>query len=100
MASTVHNQRSWRFLRSILLPILLAAALIGLPIFLPAPGVARAAADSFGLGSGRDGAYTVTAASTIVNSYAQVAAPLAPGDTSIGVAANAGFAAGDLVMVL
>lgn len=62
-------------------------------------GLARAEPDSFWLGSGRDGALTVSAAGTVVNRYAQVMAPLAPGDISIEVGSTVGFAAGDLLMV-
>ena len=61
---------------------------------------ALAERDTFGIGTGRDGALTVTAAGTVVNRYAQVTGPLAPGDTSIPVSTVTGFGAGDLVMVL
>jgi uncharacterized protein (TIGR03382 family) len=65
---------------------------------------ALAGPDSFGLGSGRDGALTVSTSNLVINSYAQVTAPLARGATSIPVGACAGasdcFKAGDLVMVL
>ncbi|MBX5484807.1 MAG: adhesin, partial [Myxococcaceae bacterium] len=61
---------------------------------------AHAEPDTFGLGTGRDGALTVSGGNRVVNSYAQVTAPLAPGDTTITVGNASGFAAGDLVMVL
>ena len=68
--------------------------------------VAMAEPDSFGLGTGRNGALSIVAPTTgaaVVNSYAPVLAPLAPGDTSISVGTCTGsatcFAAGDLVMV-
>jgi uncharacterized protein (TIGR03382 family) len=66
--------------------------------------VARAEPDSFGLGSGRNGALSVTTAGNIINSYTQVTGPLAPGDTSLPVGTCLGavscFSAGELVMVL
>lgn len=83
-------QREW--LQSALLAVVLAAT------------AAQAERDSFGLGTGRDGAFTAAPGSNVVNAYTQVAAPLAPGDTSIttsGTVVGTGtFAAGDLVMVL
>jgi 3-deoxy-D-arabino-heptulosonate 7-phosphate (DAHP) synthase len=80
----------------------LAAALCVLALGSTA---ALAEPDSFGLGTGRNGALTVPAAtSSTINSYAQVTGPLAPGDTAIPMGACLGntacFAAGDLVMVL
>jgi len=83
-----------------LLPILAALGLVTTAVLLPAPRVARAEADSFGLGTGRDGPLTVTSPSLVVNSYAQVTAPLAPGDALVAVSTSTGFAAGDLVMLL
>jgi hypothetical protein len=68
-----------------------------------APSVALADADTFYLGSGRDGALTVSTTGLVVNAYAPVTAPLAPGDISIsyGTVVGAGtFAAGDLLLVL
>ena len=65
---------------------------------------ALAEPDTFGLGTGRNGSRTVSTPGEYVNSYAQVTAPLAPGDTLVMVGACTGeaacFAAGDLVMVL
>ncbi len=61
---------------------------------------ARAEPDSFGLGSGRDGAFTTPAVGTVINRYTQVTGPLLRGDTTIPVASTTGFANGDLVMVL
>ncbi|QRK12155.1 hypothetical protein JQX13_20200 [Archangium violaceum] len=79
----------------------LAAALCVLALGSTA---ALAEPDSFGLGSGRDGALSVTTSGTIINSYAQVTGPLAPGDTVVPMGTCLGavscFAAGDLVMVL
>jgi MYXO-CTERM domain-containing protein len=64
------------------------------------PAVALAEPDMFGLGTGRDGPLTVTSGGKVINSYAQVTGPLAPGDTLLWVAGTEGFASGDLVMVL
>ena len=61
---------------------------------------ALAEPDTLGLGTGRDGPLVVTEPRRIINHYAQVTAPLAPGDTVLFVAAAEGFSAGDLVMVL
>jgi MYXO-CTERM domain-containing protein len=60
---------------------------------------ARAEYDSFGLGTGRDGTLTVSTTGVVVNKYAQVTAPLVPGDTFVDVQATTGFAAGALVLV-
>ncbi|HZI06455.1 MAG TPA: hypothetical protein VEZ71_20655, partial [Archangium sp.] len=79
----------------------LAAALCVLALGSTA---ALAEPDSFGLGTGRNGAQTFSTAGNIINSYAQVTGPLAPGDTAIPMGACLGatacFTAGDLVMVL
>lgn len=56
--------------------------------------------DTFGLGTGRDGILRVTEARQVINRYAQVTGPLAPGDTVLFIASTEGFSAGDLVMVL
>src|SRR5687767_8101778 len=61
---------------------------------------ALAEQDVFELGNGSAGAVTVSTANSVINSYAQVTGPLAPGDTLIPVSTTAGFAASDLVMVL
>jgi MYXO-CTERM domain-containing protein len=61
---------------------------------------ALAGPDNIGVGSGRDGAFTVPGLNTVVNRYAQVTGPLAPGDNAIQVNDATGFAAGDLVMVM
>jgi MYXO-CTERM domain-containing protein len=76
------------FLRTALLAVLACA--------LPA----LAGPDNVGVGTGRNGNFTVPAANHVVNSYAQVTAPLAPGDTAIVVNTATGFAANDLVLVL
>ncbi|WP_375770300.1 Ig-like domain-containing protein [Archangium gephyra] len=65
---------------------------------------ALAEPDSFYLGTGRNGSRTVSTPGIVINSYAQVTAPLAPGDilltTGTCTGDSACFAAGDLVMVL
>ena len=66
---------------------------------------ALAEPDSFGLGTGRDGALAAPAGSTTINRYAPVTAPLAAGDTSITIGTAVGpttydFGANTLVMVL
>ncbi|PTL79951.1 Ig-like domain-containing protein [Vitiosangium sp. GDMCC 1.1324] len=79
----------------------LAAALCVLALGSTA---ALAEPDSFGVGTGRDLALSVTTAGNVINSYAPVTGPLAPGDMSIPVGTCVGaascFSAGDLVMVL
>ncbi|QRO00180.1 hypothetical protein JRI60_14730 [Archangium violaceum] len=65
---------------------------------------ARAEHDTFGVGTGRNGPLALSGSgTTIINSYAQVTAALAVGNSSITVGPCAGdsscFAAGDLVMV-
>ncbi len=47
----------------------------------------RAEADGFHLGNGQDGAVSITGANTVINSYAQVAAPISPGDTVVSATA-------------
>ncbi|MFL5348871.1 MAG: adventurous gliding motility protein AgmC [Hyalangium sp.] len=61
---------------------------------------AMAEPDTFGLGTGRDGTLTVTEPGTVINRYARVTGPLAPGDSVVPASSTEGFAAGDLVMVL
>jgi hypothetical protein len=61
---------------------------------------ALAEPDTFRLGTGRDGALTVTEPGTVINRHVQVTGPLAPGDTVLLVASTEAFAVGDLVMVL
>ncbi|HZH14193.1 MAG TPA: Ig-like domain-containing protein [Archangium sp.] len=78
----------------------LAAALCVLALGSKA---ALAEADSFGVGSGRNGPLVVAGPGTVINSYAPVTASLAAGSTSISLGACTGdlacFTAGDLVMV-
>lgn len=68
--------------------------------FMLCATTAVAEPDSFGLGTGRDGQLRVTEPRKVINRYAQVTGPLAPGDTVVFVASTEGFSAGDLVMVL
>lgn len=75
----------------------LAHALLAL-FFVPA--VALAGADSFGVGTGKDGALSVNAANTVVNVYSSVTTSLAQGDLSIPVSSTAGIAANDLLLVI
>ncbi len=78
-----------------------AAAAALLALLCLAPSKTRAEPDGFFLGSGRDGAMTLTTAQ-VINAYAPIGAPLAPGDTQvqIGTVRGAGsFAPGDLVML-
>lgn len=63
-------------------------------------GRAGAEPDSFGLGSGDAGTLTVGAPNTVINTYATLIQPAAPGDTDLTVSSTAGFGAGGLVMVL
>ncbi|WNG21912.1 hypothetical protein F0U63_09625 [Cystobacter fuscus] len=66
------------------------------------PLLARAEPDTFGLGSGRDGALTVTGSNTVINAYAPLTAPAARKATSLEVGAclaDTCFAQGDLVLV-
>ncbi len=81
---------------------------VGLAVFaalVADAGAARAEADTFGLGTGRDGALTVTsAAGVVVNTYAPVTAAIAAGSSSVTVGARVGagaaFTAGQVVMLL
>lgn len=79
-------------MKKLLTTLCLAAA-------LSATSQAAAEADSFGLGTGRDGALKVHQ-SLRINRFASVTAHLAPGSVNIRVSSAEGFAAGDLVMVL
>lgn len=60
---------------------------------------AHAEADTFGLGSGRTGAGSITTAGAVVNTYAGVTAAVAIGATSITVSDGTQFAPGDLVLI-
>ena len=75
------------------------AALAGLLGFASS---ARAEPDGFYLGDGHSGAGSISAANTVINTYAAVTAPVAPGDTSVSIGTARGtgsFAAGDLVLL-
>ena len=52
------------------------------------------------LGSGQDGTYTVTAAGTVVNSYAHLTSSASVGAQTINVNSLSGFAVGDQVMLV
>ncbi|NBC40581.1 OmpA family protein [Corallococcus exiguus] len=55
--------------------------------------------DPFGLGDGSDGALTVNAANTVVNTYARLTAIAPVGQTFVTVTDTTGFSEGDLVML-
>lgn len=71
--------------------------------FAIAPSLARAEADTFSLGTGRDGALTLAAETKVVNAYAPltVAVTTASREITVGAVrgATTGFAPGDLVIV-
>ncbi|WP_420810052.1 adventurous gliding motility protein AgmC [Corallococcus macrosporus] len=71
--------------------VLLCAALLG--------PVAKAAADTFGLGNGTDGVGTINVANSVINTYARVAAAVPAGQDFVDVDSTAGFSVNDLVMV-
>ncbi|WP_425334798.1 adventurous gliding motility protein AgmC [Myxococcus stipitatus] len=77
----------------------IAALLALLCTALLAPAAARAEADSFHLGDGSDGALSVTAANTVINTYARVTAAVPAGQSFVNVSSSTGFAVGDLVLV-
>jgi hypothetical protein len=87
-------------LRFLCLLVLLGSISLILP---GRPATTYAAGDTFYLGTGRDGALVVSTTNLVINTYAPVTAPLAPGDTAMlrGTSVGSGvFAAGDLVMIL
>ncbi|GAB4093256.1 adventurous gliding motility protein AgmC [Flaviaesturariibacter terrae] len=71
--------------------------LIGLCAFLCLN--AQAGIDIYGVGTGRDGALTVSSTGLVVNVYTAVTADISAGSTSVSVNSTTGFAAGDLVMI-
>gem|GEM_PF-1666088 len=75
------------------------AALLGCAALAGLATKAQAEADSFGLGTGRDGALSVTTANTTINVYASITANAAASATTISVDSTTGFAAGQLVML-
>jgi len=81
---------SWK--KNLLRTALLAVTVCALPVL--------AGPDNVGLGTGRDGTLTVNAANQVINVYAQVTTPLAPGDTAIVVGDATGIGADDLLIVL
>ena len=70
---------SWK---NILRNALLALTLCALP--------ALAGPDNVGLGRGDDTPPTISTANQVINTYARVTAPLAPGDTAIQIGASTG----------
>ena len=73
--------------------VLLSVGLGAMPVLAEDP-------DSVGLGTGRDGPLTVAEMGQVINRYAQVIGPVAPGDDVLLVADANGFSVGELVMVL
>ncbi|MFP2899155.1 adventurous gliding motility protein AgmC [Corallococcus sp. 4LFB] len=66
-------------------------------IFAAPPAFAEP--DTFGLGNGHDGALTVNAAGTIINTYTRLTQPAGVNATSVTVTDTTGFNVGDLVML-
>nr|WP_254623535.1 Ig-like domain-containing protein [Myxococcus sp. CA033] len=60
---------------------------------------AYASADTFHLGDGSDGALTVNAPGTVVNTYTRVTAAVPAGQSFVTVTSTTGFAVNDLVLV-
>lgn len=86
-------------MRSSILKTTLSSAALVLAVLLHG-GIAHAEADSFGLGSGHDGALTVATAGTVINAYAQVTAAVTAGATSLTTANRTGtFAAGQVILL-
>ena len=67
---------------------------------LAVPLAARAELDGFHVGNGQDGALTVTAPNTVVNSYTTLTAQVVLGGTQLQVADATNFPPGALVMLL
>ncbi len=72
--------------------------LVSALLLLAAP--ARAASDTFGVGSGNAGPLTVDAGVQVINSYAVLTADAAAGSARLAVSSITGFSGGMLVMVL
>ncbi|WP_241757999.1 adventurous gliding motility protein AgmC [Myxococcus landrumensis] len=85
--------------RSVRARLPVAALLAVLCTALMAPAAARAEADTFHLGDGSDGALTVNAPDTTINTYTRVTAAVPPAQNFVNVASTTGFALGDLVLV-
>lgn len=75
-------------------PFLLALLFVGVAV-----PPAHAAPDTFGTGSGREGARIVDAANTVINAYATLDANAAAGSTALTVTPADVFNEGDLVLV-
>src|SRR5512140_3402712 len=83
------NASSRQLLRTALLAVFMCA--------LPA----LAGEDIFALGDGHNNALSLGSGNNIINVYAKLSAPAAPGDTSISIASATGtIGGGDLIMVL
>jgi large repetitive protein len=61
--------------------------------------LASALPDSYGNGTGRDGALTVAASDVVINRYVLLSNAVSPGATNITLSNATGFTAGVLVMV-
>jgi hypothetical protein len=68
--------------------------------FLLATSSAQTKGDPVGLGNGQDGSVSINAFSTVINSYAQLMAPVNAGSKTLYVSSTAGFAANSLVMII
>ncbi len=73
-------------------------SIVMIALALISPALVFAEADTFGLGTGRNGDVTFAANAT-PNVYTALTAAAAAAATSLSVASSAGYAAGDLVMV-
>ncbi len=82
------NATSRKLIRTALLALTLSA--------LPA----TAGPDIYGLGDGSDGPLGVGSLNVMINQYAAVTGPLAPGDTFIPVSTTTGFGGNDLVLII
>ncbi|WP_244239108.1 adventurous gliding motility protein AgmC [Corallococcus carmarthensis] len=76
-----------------------AAGLLALLCAVLLAPPASAETDTFGLGNGHNGALTVNAAGTVINTYARLTANAPVGQTFVTVTDTTGFAVGDLVMI-
>jgi len=79
----------------------LARALWGLSLAVALLSTnAQAEADSFGVGTGRSGALSVSTTGLVINQYAVVTQSLNPGDTLIPTNNQVGFSPQDLILVV
>ncbi|WP_223636389.1 Ig-like domain-containing protein [Corallococcus sp. EGB] len=76
-----------------------AAGLLALLCAVLLAPPAYAEPDTLGLGNGHNGALTVNAANTVINTYTRLTATAPVGQTFVNVTDTTGFAVGDLVMI-